>query len=348
MKKIISLLLIMVVAIGLYLYSVYKRYDHFKTTAYEVNDTVNIEKGESWRKVRLKLKKKAIIRNGEFLNRNFFGFLIKEMAVEKQLKTGEFHFEGKLSPVQVINQIVKGKVKMYSFTIPEGYNMYDANEVFKKLDWIEGNESFLNLCKSGKLLRKVGGQDLKSCEGLLFPSTYKFERGVSLESILTHMGNQMFAVLEKYSKEISKSGFSSYEVLKLASVIEKETGVRDEQPLIASVFLNRLKRGMKLQSDPTVIYGMLPNFDGNIRKKDLLTDHPYSTYTRKGLPKTPIAFPGENAIKSVLYPKNGSYLYFVSTNNGYHYFSKSLKEHNAAVDHYQKKGLKSKFVWNGK
>ncbi|HRZ80411.1 MAG TPA: endolytic transglycosylase MltG [bacterium] len=344
MKKSLFYIVIIIAVIALsVVFSKYQDYQDFKVEKIELKDevVVNIEKGSSWKKVASDLKKAGLITD----ERSFY-WMIKEFKWGGSLKTGEFAFSGRVSPIDVANKIMSGKVRLYAFTIPEGYNKFDADTVFRSLDWVTGNDRFLKICDDKKFLASIGAKGKRSCEGLLFPSTYSFPKNTDILTIMEKMSAQMKSVLAKYQKELDDSKMDVYELLKMASVIEKETGVREEQPMIASVFLNRQRIGMKIQSDPTVIYGMLPdNYKGNIRKQDLLNDHPWSTYTRYGLPVTPICFPGEGAIKSVLYPEKTSYLYFVATGKGYHYFSKNLKEHNAAVEHYQVKGLKTEFKY---
>lgn len=345
MKKFFIVLILLIGILAGYFFYKLKEYDRFKTQTIELEQPVIIDiyKGSNW-----KLVAKKLHDNGIISNKKYFYYMIKEQKLDKALKRGEYEFSGKLSPENIIDKLISGKVKLYALTVPEGHNMYDVDLLIRKQTWIKDNDMFLTYCTDKKFLKSIGMGNIPTCEGMLFPSTYKFQKNVSVKKIIRSMDKQMQQVLAKYHKRIKKFGVDPYDILKLASVIEKETGVKEEQPLIASVFSNRLRIGMKLQSDPTVIYGFLPNFDGNIRKKHLVTDHPYSTYARKGLPKTPICFPGEGAIKSVLYPDKTSYLYFVSTNKGYHYFSKTLKEHNAAVEHYQIKKWKTPFKWQGK
>ena len=343
MKKIIlAVFLVTIVVVLSICYSIYSGYQTFKTTAIDIPEgtTVVIEKGNTWNAAAKKLADAKVITNAKQFTR-----LIKEKNFGKSLKTGEFEFSGKMTPVEAAEKIISGKVKMYSFTIPEGYNKYDTASVFAKLEWVQGNDRFLEVCSDKTFLSSINAKNRTSCEGLLFPSTYSFPRGSDISSIMKKMANQIKEKLKKYEDDIKKSGMDIYDLLKLASIVEKETGVKAEQPKIASVFLNRKKIGMKMQTDPSVIYGLLPKFNGNITKKDLLTDHPWNTYTRYGFPATPLCFPGEGAIKSVLHPDKTDYLYFVATGKGYHYFSKTLKEHNAAVEHYQVKGRRDQFVY---
>ena len=343
MKKIILAVFLIAIAAALFkVYSVYSGYQAFKTTKIEVpaGTTVVIEKGNTWNTAAKKLADAKVITDAKQ-----FLWMIKEKDFGKSLKTGEFEFSGKTDPEEAAKKIMSGKVKLYSFTIPEGYNKYDTAEVFKSLNWMNGNDKFLEVCHDKNFLASIGAKNKQSCEGLLFPSTYSFSRGSDIIAVMKKMAGQMKETLKKYENDIEKSGMDVYEMLKLASIVEKETGAKAEQPKIASVFLNRKKIGMKMQTDPSVIYGLLPKFNGNLTKKDLLTDHPWNTYTRYGYPATPLCFPGEGAIKSVLHPDSTNYLYFVATGKGYHYFSKTLKEHNAAVDHYQVKGRRDKFVY---
>ena len=329
MKKIILTVFLIAVAIVFFkCYSLYSGYQSFKTTKIEIpaGTTVVIEKGNTWNSAAKKLAEAKIITDAKQ-----FMWMIKEKDFGKALKTGEFEFSGEMNPEEAAKKIMSGKVKLYAFTVPEGYNKYDTAAVFANLDWMNGSGKFLEVCHDKNFLESIGAKNKKSCEGLLFPSTYSFPRGSDVIAVMKKMAEQMKNTLAKYQTEIERSEMDVYDLLKLASIVEKETGAKDEQPKIASVFLNRQKIGMKMQTDPSVIYGLLPKFNGNITKKDLMTDHPWNTYTRYGFPATPLCFPGEGAIKSVLHPDDTKYLYFVATGKGYHYFSKTLKEHNAAA-----------------
>ncbi|MFB6260568.1 MAG: endolytic transglycosylase MltG, partial [Thiohalorhabdaceae bacterium] len=176
-----------------------------------------------------------------------------------------------------------------------------------------------------------------SAEGWLFPETYRFSRGHPAEAILTKAHDRMRAILkEEWAGRAADLPLdSAYEALILASIVEKETAVPSERPLIASVFVNRLRDGMRLQTDPTVIYGMGDSFDGNLQRQDLRRPTPYNTYTSAGLPPTPIANPGRAAIKAACQPADSDYRYFVSRGDGSHVFSETLDEHNRAVRRYQ-------------
>jgi UPF0755 protein len=196
-------------------------------------------------------------------------------------------------------------------------------------------EVFLQLAQNPKVL-SAHGVKATSLEGYLFPDTYYFSRGLDPSTLVDTMVKRFWQMVDPLRESADAVGMKMEEVVILASIVEKETANPAERPVIASVFLNRLRLGMRLESDPTVIYG-LKDFDGNLRKHDLTRETPYNTYVIKGLTPGPIASPGLDAIKAVLSPAQTEYLYFVSKNDGSHYFSKTFAEHNRAVETYQKK-----------
>ncbi len=342
MRTILIVNVILLLIIGGYFLFKYRQYQEFQQTPIEIADptTVTIEKGMSWKGVAKKLFESGLI-----AEERYFYYLVKEKKWDKLLKAGEYEFQGSLLPEVVARTITEGKVKLYTVTIPEGFNKYDLAALLARLPWVRDGADFLKYCDAPRILRELGIPEATTCEGLLFPSTYKFPRNVGVEEIIAVMDKRMQEVLAKYRDRMKQQGVKPYQVLALASVIEKESGLRDEQPRIAAVFLNRLRKGMKLQSDPTVIYGKLPAFNGNLTRTDLETDHPHNTYTRQGIPPTPIAAPGETAIRSVLEPATTDELFFVATGGGAHHFSVTYEEHSAAVEHYQVKELRTPFVW---
>ncbi|MDR2367480.1 MAG: endolytic transglycosylase MltG [Deltaproteobacteria bacterium] len=251
------------------------------------------------------------------------------------VKAGEQVLDPSLSVWENISTLEKGNFKFYPFTVPEGWNMADIARSVETSGLGDARE-FLALCRDPGFISSLG-LTANSLEGYLFPETYSFPKGTPLKSIIKAMTDQFKKVWEKYDAVAATKGLSLNEVLTMASIVEKETGAADERPMIASVFYNRLKRKMRLQTDPTVIYG-LPNFNGNLTRADLETKHEYNTYVIAGLPPGPIANPGEEAIKAVLNPSPGKYLYFVSKNDGTHHFSETLAEHNRMVNRYQRGG----------
>jgi len=254
------------------------------------------------------------------------------------LKAGEMALDPSLPVWKTIDLIAKGNYKLYPFTVPEGRNMYEIAKMVEDAGLGSGQE-FLALCRDRTFIGSLG-LDANNLEGYLFPSTYSFPKGTPLKSIIKTMADTFLKVWGKYDEKARGMGLTRKDVVILASIVEKETGVAWERPTIAGVFYNRLAKGMRLQTDPTVIYGFLPDdFEGTITKKHLQTAHPYNTYVIPGLPPGPITNPGEAAINAVVNPKVVPYYYFVSKNDGTgsHDFSETLADHNRKVDRYLRK-----------
>ncbi len=249
----------------------------------------------------------------------------------KLLKQGEYHLKSDDTPLTMLEKIAQGKVIQYSFTIVEGMNS------FQLLDAIQQFENLKNDLELNPLqLQQILGIESSSIEGWFYPDTYHFSKGASGISLLKRAYQKMQTVLSEEwdSRAVGLPYANPYEALIMASIIEKETGVPSERGQIAGVFVRRLEKKMRLQTDPTVIYGIGPTFDGDITYKHLRTLTPYNTYKIKGLPPTPIALPGRESIHAALNPVPGDTLYFVATGDGGHYFSKTLEEHNKAVKRY--------------
>lgn len=252
---------------------------------------------------------------------------------DKLLKAGEYFFSTAMTPREILGQMVEGRVHLYRLTIPEGFNLVQIAAAVSTAD-LESEKHFLEAARDPKTAAALGIQ-AETMEGYLFPDTYYFPRGLDSATIIATMVKQFRAAfIPDWEQQAKSLGLSVHEVVTLASIIEKETGDPKERPLIASVFHNRLKKGMRLETDPTVIYG-IPDFDGNIKRRHLETYTPYNTYKIKGLPPGPIASPGALAMQAALYPAQSDYLFFVSKKDGTHQFSQTIKEHNAAVRKYQ-------------
>jgi len=253
------------------------------------------------------------------------------------LKAGTYQLSANLTIPGLMQELIEGKVTLEKITIPEGLN-------FKEMLALIHADNNIQATQKGKstseIMSEIGLVDLHP-EGRFLPETYSFAAGTSDVTLLKQANDALEEALQSAWENRSPSGQlkSPYEALILASIIEKETGVFDEQPTISGVFHSRLSRGMRLQTDPTVIYGMGDSYTGDIRRSDLTTDTPYNTYTRNGLPPTPIALPGVNAIKAAVNPEQHNKLYFVATgdNDGRHMFSSTLEEHNKAVQIYLRK-----------
>ena len=257
-------------------------------------------------------------------------------GVTHDIKAGEYLLPANLTPRQLLAKLVQGDTIRYSITIIEGSTFRQLWDAVKSHDRITQT-----LGSPIELQEKLGLSD-PNPEGWFYPDTYHFSSGITDLQFFQRMHRYMHKVLDEewMSRKEGVPVATPKEALILASIIEKETSVDQERNLIAAVFSNRLKRGMRLQADPTVIYGLGESFDGDIRRRDLKADTPYNTYIRKGLPPTPIALPGRASIAAALNPANSAMIYFVSKRDGTHHFSSTYKEHRAAVIKYQLRGCK--------
>lgn len=252
------------------------------------------------------------------------------------IKAGTYEVSQGTTPLQLINKLAKGEVNQASITFPEGWSFRQWRERMAQHPELVHNSQGLS---EQEICQKLNIPQ-QSLEGLLFPDTYVFnKRSGELELLgFAYRTMQTRLQTEWEQREAGLPIQTPYQALILASIIEKETGSKNDRLSIAAVFVNRLHKGMLLQTDPTVIYGLGTKFDGNLRKVDLLTDTPYNSYTRAGLPPTPIAMPGLAAIQAALHPAKNDYLYFVARGDGTSEFSRTLEEHNRAVDRYQRGG----------
>lgn len=264
-----------------------------------------------------------------------FILLAKLLHKEQYLQAGSYTLNKNISPYHLLLSLNHGKTTQGSITFIEGRTF---EQMRQKLAINDAVKQTIGGLSEQEILRQIDSS-YSVAEGLFFPDTFYFDRNTTDIELLKISYNAMQSKLEKaWQKRDQNLPYkNSYEALIMASIIEKETGKADERPMIAGVFVNRLRLGMRLQTDPTVIYGMGLRFDGNIRKKDLSIDTPYNTYTRSGLPPTPIAMPGLAAIEAALHPADTKALYFVGRGDGSHAFSNNLAEHNRAVVRYQLK-----------
>ncbi len=264
-----------------------------------------------------------------------FVMLARLMGKASKIKAGNYELIHPESPLALLERITEGDYTQSKFTLVEGTSF---SELRKELDANPDLKHDSENLSDAQIDEALAIQ-APSPEGLFFPDTYYFAKGQSDFSILRRALASMKRRLDSaWQRRESGLPFKNpYEALTLASIVEKETGKDADRAMISAVFINRLKLGMKLQTDPAVIYGLGERFDGNLRKHDLLTDQPYNTYTRAGLPPTPISMPGMKSINAVLHPAQTHALYFVARGDGSSIFSNSLAEHNRAVDRYQKK-----------
>jgi peptidoglycan lytic transglycosylase G len=290
--------------------------------------TVVIEPGEGFRTTAQKLNDLGLIQSPLK-----FRLFARFSGLHRKIQAGEFQLFGTMTPRQMLATLVEGKVRLYRVTIPEGFTLQLIAKAMEEASFGEA-DTFYQLTTDPAVVQaqKFEGQSL---EGYLFPDTYYFPKGFPQEKIIDAM-TQRFrdAISDVWLARADTLGLSLHQVVTLASIIEKETGAPAERPLIASVFHNRLKKGMRLETDPTVIYG-IKDFDGNLTRKHLRTPTPYNTYVIKGLPPGPIASPGHAALEAALYPAETDYLFFVSRKDRTHQFSSNLKDHQKAVRKYQ-------------
>ena len=296
------------------------------------NVTIDVPPGKTLYQVAENLEQKGLIRQALF-----FKILVK-LFPSRHLSVGEYELSPRLSLWSQFQKIRRGDIRYEWVTFPEGFNHYEMALLLKKRGW-PGADEFLKLCKNQIFIKSLLGEIKEppsSLEGYLFPETYVLSKYGSSRTLLSEMVRQFLKV---YSEEKRDNLFSRHEAATLASLIEKETGIPEERPLIASVFHNRLERGMKLQTDPTILYGLFlkEGFEreNNIRKKDILFPSSYNTYIIQGLPPGPITNFGRAALQAVFSPIKSDYLYFVSRNDGSHLFTKTYAAHKKAVYKYQ-------------
>jgi UPF0755 protein len=306
---------------------------HFLITPAEeegMEQVVFIQEGLSLKEVASELEKRNII-----VSKALFGLWGKIMGSSRRIQAGEYRLSPNMPPIKILQVLTAGVVITYPVTFPEGYTIEQIADVLDKSGLVE-KANFISLAHNPAVLKQynIAGPSL---EGYLYPDTYYLPRGIPSSAAIDTMVNRFRQLTGPLEKRAEVVGMTMEGVIILASIVEKETGLAEERPMIASVFLNRLKQGMRLESDPTVIYG-IKGFSGNLTRKDLKEPTPYNTYVIQGLPIGPIANPGLEAIKAVLFPEETDYLYFVSKNDGSHQFSKTLAEHNKAVRLYQKGG----------
>lgn len=289
----------------------------------------NIDQGLGVRQIAQRLEKLKLVSSADG-----FVILVRALGQSGDIKAGSYEVDSPLSPLDLLDKLTRGQFAQGQIRFIEGTTF---RELRSALDAHPGIRHDTKGLSAAALLARLNIPE-KHPEGLFFPDTYHFAAGTSDLTILQQSYEKLQAVLGSlWEGRAHNLPFrSSYEALVLASIVEKETGHPEERNLVAAVFVNRLRRGMRLQADPTVIYGLGETFDGNLRKRDLLADQPYNSYTRYGLPPTPIALPGQAAIAATLNPAKSKALYFVGRGDGTHHFSDSLAEHNRAVNQFQR------------
>ncbi len=328
-----NLFLLAVVVTGAAAFWAYTDYQSFlqrERVLSEANQSFTVQRGWSAKRVANELNSLGVIDKP-----HWFELYARLSNQAPAIKSGEFDLPTPTTVPELLSILVEGKTVQYTQTIIEGHNWRQVrDQVANAQDLVQT----LNGLSDDELMAELGLEG-QHPEGSFFADTYAFPKNTTDADYLKRANALLTSVLQE-EWEARQEGLpfeSPYEALILASIVEKETAVPEERPEIAGVFVSRLRKGMRLQTDPTVIYGMGEAYDGNIRRKDLTTDTPYNTYTRGGLPPTPIAMVGRDAINAVMNPQSTTALYFVSRGDGTHKFSDTLEEHNAAVRKYQLK-----------
>jgi len=291
--------------------------------------TLNVTPGTNLRSLSTMLEREGVVRNAQV-----FWLLGRVLGRAGTLKVGVYLLDRPLTPLELYTKIQRGEVSQAVVQFIEGWNWREVRAELAAQPLLKNDSARMS---DAEILQAIGAEE-SHIEGLLFPDTYFYAPHTSDLSVLRRayrrQHEKLMAAWETRAPGLPYR--SPYDALIMASIVEKETGAASERPRIAGVFLNRLRRGMRLQTDPTVIYGLGNRFDGNLRKIDLQRDTPYNTYTRAGLPPTPIAMPSEAAIHAALNPAKTDALYFVARGDGTHVFSSTLDAHNRAVNRYQR------------
>lgn len=289
-----------------------------------------VEPGDPLGRVATRLESRGLVRDARA-----FGWLARWRGVAGDVRVGEYRLSPAQAPGEILEWLVEGRVATWPVSIPEGFT---AAMIADRLaaEGLTDAEAFLAAANDPALATELG-IEAPRLEGYLFPETYRLPKGLPARRIATVMVEHFMEVYRPLAPKARERGLSMHEVVTLASIVEKETGAPHERARIASVFVNRIERGMRLESDPTTIYG-IPDFDGNLRRLHLEdTGNPYNTYRITGLPPGPIANPGRAALLAVVEPEETDYLYFVSRGDGTHVFSRTYREHVNAVNEYQRR-----------
>ena len=329
-----GLLLVVVLALAAALAVGWNDYQRFSTGALKVSpqqQSIDVGRGTSFKGIVAELRRQGLTTASPW----YWRLLAEQMHVAGKLHAGEYALAPGITPRQLLADMAAGRVLQRNFTIVDGWTFAELRHALAQADVLQHDTSGLD---DASIMQRIGAGG-EAPEGRFLPETYAYVKGDSELDILRRahaaMERTLAALWPGRAPDLPLA--DPYQALILASIVEKETGRADERAKIAGVFVRRLENHMLLQTDPSVIYGMGARYDGNIRRSDLTADTPYNTYTRPGLPPTPIALPGKPAIEAALHPAVGDALYFVARGDGSHVFSSTLAEHNRNVDCYQRK-----------
>jgi UPF0755 protein len=338
MAKVVAVVLVVVALVvgvgGCVAYSEAKGFLDSKAEIKDGEVVVEIPKGATHKTVADLLAGEGVVRNGKYFY-YYLRYLVRFKGA-RDIKAGEYLFKSGVTPREVAAKLFKGEIHTYKVTVPEGLRYDEIADIFAARK-LAARAKFIELCTDKAFIKSLG-IDADSLEGYLAPETYTLAKGLPTEQVVRMLNKRFRDVFDRNGLAISGRGLSMHQAVTLASIVEKETGAPEERPLIAAVFYNRLKKKMRLQTDPTVIYGIFKargEFDGNLTRKDIETPTPYNTYTIPGLPPGPICNPGAAAIEAVAHAADSNALFFVSKNNGTHVFCPDYACHLRAVQKWQ-------------
>lgn len=322
----------LVVAVGGGLAYLGYEFMHSRPSAVAQDVVYEVIPGKGFNSIAKELETKGLVKNAYF-----FSLFARIKGERSKVKVGEYLLRTNMNPQEILDTITSGKSIARSFTVSEGLSTYEIAELYEKEGFGKASD-FLSMVRDPQLITSLLGRSQESLEGYLFPETYMLTKYTDTKTLVTNMVKRFLFVYTEVTAQAALPGWSQHQIVTLASIIEKETGAPQERPLISSVFHNRLQKKMRLQTDPTVIYGKaetLGKIEINITKSDLLTPTRYNTYVIGGLPPGPIANPGREALMAALKPDTSDYLFFVSQNDGTHVFSEDYKGHQKAVQKFQ-------------
>lgn len=327
MRRFVAALFALLVAAGLAAAAVHR----LSALAEEAPEALFVvERGDSLASVARKLEEAGLVRDARAVV-----WLARLRGLSSKLRAGEYRLSAALTPGEMLAHISEGRVVTYEVSFPEGFTARQIGERLDARDLVDA-AAFAAAVRDADLAARLE-IPASNLEGYLYPETYRLPRGLAADEVASIMVEHFKQAWREILDWAGDHTLDMHDLVTLASIVEKETGVPDERPLIASVFANRLARGMRLESDPTVIYG-IPGFDGNLRRSDLDDgENPYNTYQIRGLPPGPIANPGIDSLRAAVHPADTDYLYFVSRNDGTHVFSRSYRDHVNAVNQYQRR-----------
>ncbi|AGG88599.1 MULTISPECIES: endolytic transglycosylase MltG [Rhodanobacter] len=330
-RRLLLIMLLAVAGVLVYGWNDYARFGSAPLNVAAQGDSIDVGRGSSFKAIVVELRQRGF----STANPWYWRLLAEQMHVAGKLHAGEYALEPGITPRQLLANMAAGRVLQRNFTIVDGWTFAELRQALARAEKLNHDSAALD---DAAIMRKIGAGG-EAPEGRFLPETYAYVKGDGDLDILRRAHAAMAKTLDELwaGRAQGLPLASPYEALILASIVEKETGRPNERAQIAGVFVRRLQNHMLLQTDPSVIYGMGASYAGNIRKSDLTADTPYNTYTRAGLPPTPIALPGRPALAAALHPAAGDALYFVARGDGGHVFARTLEEHNRNVDCYQRK-----------